>query len=183
MTPEVHPPESLALTLADRLPERSLKAIREDLEDGTGPGLHLLARALAKQAEARVVLVLDQFEELFTLTTDEDERQRFPDLLLTALTEPRGPVLVLMTLRADLYDRLTQYPDVAQTIKAHLAAILGNTLRAMLRDLCPTFRVTCSQEQVQIELHPFNDRRLNRDLARLCERWKQHHSVYLAGDA
>ena len=43
---------------------------------------------------------------MLTLTTDEEERGHFLELLLTAVTQPHSPIIVLLTLRADFYDRL-----------------------------------------------------------------------------
>lgn len=105
LVPGIHPLESLALTLAPRLLNRSLRSIREDLEDVSARGLHLLATQVVKRPGVRAVLMIDQFEELFTQAVSEDERRHFIDLLATAVTEPRGPVIVLLTLRADFYDR------------------------------------------------------------------------------
>ena len=107
LVPGAHPLEALALTLAPHLPQRSVKSIREDLEDDSARGLHLLAAHLLRGPEKKVVLFVDQFEEAFNQTTSEDERSRFFDLLRTALTERKGPVLVILTFRADFYDRLT----------------------------------------------------------------------------
>lgn len=135
LVPGTHPLERLTQSLADRFPERSLKSIREDLEDDAARGLHLLAERLVKEPGANVVLVIDQCEELFTQTTDEQERQWFMDLLLTAATEPRGPLLVLLTLRADFYDRLTLYPPLARLIESHHRLLLPmeiDNLRAVI---------------------------------------------------
>src|SRR5207244_11309460 len=101
-----------------------LKAIREYLEDDAARGLHLLATKLAKQQRAKVVLLVDQFEELFTQTPSEDERRHFLDLLVTATTEPHGPVIVLLTLRADFYDRPLAYPALGQLIPSHQMVVL-----------------------------------------------------------
>jgi hypothetical protein len=87
-----------------------LKSIREDLEDVSARGLHLLATRLVQAPGQRIVLLLDQFEELFTLAISEQERQHFINLLVTAMTEPNGFVIVLLTLRADCYDRPLAYP-------------------------------------------------------------------------
>jgi len=119
ITPGSHPLETLTLALAEHLPERSLKSLREDLEDDSACGLHLLATILATSPKQQVVLVVDQFEELFTQTTSEDERQRLIDLLVTAMTKPAGPVVVILTLRADFYDRPMSYPDLYHLIEAH----------------------------------------------------------------
>jgi len=51
-----------------------------------------------------LLLVLDQFEELFTLADDATQRA-FLDGLTTALSEPDTPLRVVATLRADFYDR------------------------------------------------------------------------------
>ncbi len=124
IVPGKHPIEALVLTLKSHFPDTSFKTLREDLEDDATRGLHLLATQLVKQRGSKVVLLVDQFEELFTQTESEDERRRFIDLLLTATTEPRGPLLVLLTLRADFYDRLLQYPELYQLIKAHQQPLL-----------------------------------------------------------
>ena len=78
--PGNHPIEALALAFAQRVPDRSLKTIREDLSDDSTYGVHLLASTLSKQPETRVVLFIDQFEEVFTQTTSEEERQQFLEL-------------------------------------------------------------------------------------------------------
>ena len=79
-----------------RLPDRNLKTIREDLDDDSTYGVHLLARFLGKPTEERVVLFIDQFEEVFTLTNSEEERQHFLDLLVTAVSEPQGPIILIL---------------------------------------------------------------------------------------
>jgi serine/threonine protein kinase len=129
MLPATHPIESLALTLAPHMPKRSLAIIREDLQDDAARGLHLLAAHLAARPGVKVVLLVDQFEELFTQTIAEEERQRFIDLLVTAVTEPHGPLLVLLTLRADFYDRLLSYPVLFRLIQGHQHVLLPMDLQ------------------------------------------------------
>jgi WD40 repeat protein len=125
LVPGAHPVEALGLLLATYFPERSFASIREDLEDDSARGLHVLASQLVRGQEARrVVLLVDQFEELFTQTEAEDERRRFIDLILAAATEPRGPLLVVLTLRADFYDRPMRYPDLHQPMQGHLVEVL-----------------------------------------------------------
>ena len=63
-------------------------------------------------------------EELFTLTTSEDERRQFVDLLINAITEPGGPVVLILTLRADFSDRPMQYPELYRLIDAHHSPVL-----------------------------------------------------------
>jgi hypothetical protein len=119
IVPGSRPIEALTLALSEHLPDKSLKAIREDLEDDATRGLHLLATKLARRQGTKVVLLVDQFEELFTQTPSEDERRHFLDLLVTASTEPHGPIIVLLTLRADFSDRPIYYPELGQLIDRH----------------------------------------------------------------
>ena len=65
IVPGVHPLESLALALAERLPDRSLLTIRQDLEEDSARGLHQLATALTQRQGTKLLLCVDQFEELF----------------------------------------------------------------------------------------------------------------------
>src|SRR6266536_5875390 len=135
VAPGKRPLESLILAFAPRLPERSLQAIRHDLEDDSARGLHLLATQLVKRPGVKVVLTIDQFEELFTQTLSEQERQHFIDLLVAAVTEPRGPLIVLLTLRADFYDRPMHYLQLSQLIEAHHTSVLPmnpHELRAVI---------------------------------------------------
>jgi WD40 repeat protein/serine/threonine protein kinase len=136
MVPGTRALEALALTFTSWLPERSVKSIREDLEDESARGLHRLSAQLVQRPGQQVVLLIDQFEELFTLTAEETERQQFIDVLVTALTEPQGAVIVLLTLRADFYDRPMAYPALYQLIETHQKAVLPMAmadLRAVIK--------------------------------------------------
>ncbi len=129
MVPGTHPVEGLALTLFPYFPERSMKSIRQDLEDDTVRGLHLLTTHLATRPGTRGVLVVDQFEELFSHTVPEEIRQRFLKLLITAVTEPDGSLIVVLTLRADFYDRLLSYPALFRLIQDHQHVLLPMDLQ------------------------------------------------------
>ncbi|MGO8946727.1 MAG: TIR domain-containing protein [Ktedonobacterales bacterium] len=124
MVPGVRPIEALASTFYRSLPQRSMKSLLEDLNDTETRGLQLLASSIPRGQGARVVLMIDQFEELFNLTSNERDRQKFIDLLLTAVTEPHGPLLVLLTLRADFYDRPMQYSALYQVLQHHQRSVL-----------------------------------------------------------
>jgi WD40 repeat protein len=132
LVPGAHPLEALTVALHAAMPGRSLTAIGDDLEDSSR-ALHLLASSLVRQGESKVVLVVDQFEELFTLTLDEDERQQFVDLLVTAVSEPRGPLLAILTLRADFYDRPLRYASLVGLLESRSKLIPPMTL-AELRE-------------------------------------------------
>ncbi len=116
MVPGKQPMESLVRLLAARFPDKGIQAIREEFKRNGEFGLHRLGLALVEQVKTQVVLIIDQFEELFSSDVSASERQFFIDLLVTAATEPRGPVLVLLTMRADFYDRPFAYPALGRLI-------------------------------------------------------------------
>jgi energy-coupling factor transporter ATP-binding protein EcfA2 len=102
---------------------KSNTAIREDLESPAGDGLDMLARNLADETSGRVLLIIDQFEELFTQTTNEDERRQFITLLTHAVTEPDGLLTVILTMRADFYDRPLNYEALGKLFESHQRTI------------------------------------------------------------
>lgn len=137
VTPGARPLEALCVGLSRAIPEKSLRAIRDDLENGNERSLHLLVSGMIRQPGGRAVLLIDQFEELFTLTLDVGERRRFIDLLVAAATEPRGPLIVVTTLRADFYDRPMLYPDLFQAMRVHQTPVLAmsvDELRSVIED-------------------------------------------------
>jgi Novel STAND NTPase 1/TIR domain len=127
--PGTNPLDTLALALFEHFPEKSLKTLQEDLRDEPARSLHLYTTALARRCRCtHTVLVVDQFEEVFTLSANEQERQQFLDLLITACTKPGGSLIVILTLRADFYDRLMQYPLLYTLVADHLIPMLPMAL-------------------------------------------------------
>jgi WD40 repeat protein/serine/threonine protein kinase len=70
--------------------------------------LALLLTALAEQEQARVLLFVDQLEELYTLVDSEPERAAFMEAVCTASDDPEGPVRVIFTLRDDFLGRMAE---------------------------------------------------------------------------
>ena len=124
MLPGAHPVEALMLSLMDVLPEKSMKVVSDDLEDKGARGLYRYASQLAKSPEVYVVLVVDQFEELFTQTTSESERRHFIDLLVNAVNNARCPLIAIITMRADFSDRPMFYTELSQLIEIHRRLVL-----------------------------------------------------------
>ncbi|MEU0165445.1 helix-turn-helix domain-containing protein [Streptomyces iakyrus] len=67
-------------------------------------------------AEADTILIIDQFEEVFTLCRDAAERARFIDLLLAA-REPESRLRVLLAVRGDFYGRCAEHSDLAAALR------------------------------------------------------------------
>jgi WD40 repeat protein/class 3 adenylate cyclase len=126
MTPTAHPLETLAATLTRE--EASLTATAALLDDlAREPrSLHLffkrvllprLAEGPTDSQPSRILLVIDQFEELFTLCHDPLEREQFIDNLVTALTAPAAQdITLVLTIRADFYAHLAEYPELRELV-------------------------------------------------------------------
>ncbi|MCG7207361.1 hypothetical protein [Streptomyces arenae] len=85
---------------------------------------HLLAPA---DGEPESWVVVDQFEEVFTLCRDRAERGRFLDLLLAARA-PGSRLRVLIAVRADFYARFGEHRELAQAVRC--AALLVGPMSA-----------------------------------------------------
>ena len=80
-----------------------------------------LANAAEQNGGTRVLLVVDQFEELFTLTASRDLRERYIDALLAAARwDASMPVHVVLVLRADFYAHCLEHAGLGRCLQANL---------------------------------------------------------------
>jgi hypothetical protein len=77
-----------------------------------------VALSLVNNKTSRIVLVIDQFEEVFTLCSDEQERAQFLANLLYASSVPEGQCMVVVTMRADFLPKCAGFPDFAARVAA-----------------------------------------------------------------
>lgn len=64
-----------------------------------------------------VVLVVDQFEELFTLCQDSGERDRFIEALMITASDEEAKCRVTVGLRADFYAHCTRNPLLVEAMR------------------------------------------------------------------
>ena len=97
--------------------ERPLEELRRVLVSGaTDP----LAEALdGLPSGGRLLLAVDQLEELFTACRSDAERAAFAAALARAAADPHGRALVVVALRADFYGRFAAYPELAELLGAN----------------------------------------------------------------
>ncbi|GAB4211420.1 MAG: hypothetical protein OHK0022_45930 [Roseiflexaceae bacterium] len=142
MKPGPNPLDTLARELAV-FQGGGVDAMRSLQEDLARDDLALLfiARQVAQREGQRLVLFVDQFEELWTLQpTDpikradwqEQQQRQFIRLLLSAAVEPGGPLVVIVTLRADFLHRAAEEPGLAPVL-ADNDAIVSSMSQEELR--------------------------------------------------
>lgn len=110
LTPTAHPLASLESTLSPW--ERA--GVREKLSDAMTNSTQGLKRFV--NPDKPLLLVIDQFEETFTLCRSEEERTAFINNLLTATSDPHGNVIVVITLRADFYAHCATYVQLREAL-------------------------------------------------------------------
>lgn len=138
-TPGLNPIDALAARLypllAEHDEELTLEAVANDLHN-PGRIVDLVDKALQGAPEdARILLVIDQFEELFT-RSGETERERFIALLLAAVETTRSRARIIVTMRADFFGHLSRYPELAERFEGENLLIVtemttANLLRAI----------------------------------------------------
>jgi WD40 repeat protein len=70
----------------------------------------------ADEAGAGLCLILDQFEEVFTLCRDEGERNAYIEAIMSVTTLIDMPVKLILILRADFYGRCAQFSKLAKLL-------------------------------------------------------------------
>lgn len=87
-------------------------------------GLLRAASLILPNDGSELFLVIDQFEELFILTEDQDARDRFLELIYQAVTDPRSRVRVVIVMRADFYDKPLHHPRFGELVRSRMETLL-----------------------------------------------------------
>ncbi len=67
----------------------------------------------------QLVLLVDQFEEVYSLCSDEAEQNAFINALVTATTEPKGRVSLILTMRSDFLGETQRHAELNTAIAKH----------------------------------------------------------------
>ncbi|MBM4359087.1 MAG: serine/threonine-protein kinase PknK, partial [Deltaproteobacteria bacterium] len=97
-------------------------------------------RALADRDQCRVLLVVDQLEEVLTMVDDEITRRRFLDGICLGADDPEEPVRVIVTLRDDYLGRMALGPGVS-TALGQMTVLRPLELKALRDVLLAPMRV------------------------------------------
>ena len=130
--PGSEPIEALAIALTRLHEAGRLLSPRAYIEQLTEDNLTLHFAGNLLDSQDRLVVVVDQFEEVFTLTAKETARDSLIANLLNAATHPDGKTTVILTLRSDFYGHCAAYPQLAfqlSSAQALIAAMNDSELR------------------------------------------------------
>jgi WD40 repeat protein/uncharacterized caspase-like protein/energy-coupling factor transporter ATP-binding protein EcfA2 len=112
LRPGVHPLTALSQRLTDKKDGENHLILEGILYQGVEGFVYWIRN----RPEPMVVLVVDQFEELFTLASSEDKR-RFLELLLGAVQYAPDRFKLVITLRADFISSSLEVPSLAQLLQ------------------------------------------------------------------
>ncbi|MFL5799187.1 MAG: extracellular solute-binding protein [Actinomycetota bacterium] len=120
MVPGAHPFEELASGLVRISVDRRPGLVQRLERDGD---LQRAAEDVLPPDGSQLLLVIDQFEEVFSLVGDEGERASFLAGIAAAVNQPESRVRVIVTLRADFYDRPLMYSGFGDLLAGRTYAV------------------------------------------------------------
>ncbi len=155
MVPGEHPLENLALSWLSRDLSNAKRATELDqieslLKQG-GEGLRKLVQA---STASRVILVVDQFEEVFTLCKDLVEREQFFECLLGGVEKAKGKLCLILAMRADFFGKCLEqeYSSLGKKIEENLVSVTPMNREQLRKAITlPAQKVNLTVEEVLIE--------------------------------
>jgi len=131
MVPGSHPLENLAYVLCRDEQERDIW-VEQQIEGFQSDTSHLLKLLDADSTQPKV-LVIDQFEEAFTLCLESQncQRQAFINNLLTVIESPQSHHIVILTMRSDFQTWLAKYPNLQQQFERGQVQVMAMDAREL----------------------------------------------------
>ena len=103
---------------------KNTRKLAQSLRSGELTLRDVFADCRSQNKGRRILLIADQFEEAFTLVTDDAIRNRFIDVLLSGFADPlpgeRPDICLVLTLRADFYGRALRYRPLSDALQIHV---------------------------------------------------------------
>ncbi|MBV8221269.1 MAG: AfsR/SARP family transcriptional regulator, partial [Solirubrobacterales bacterium] len=107
-----------------------------------------IAEALVSvEAGERIVVAVDQLEEVFTVCHHAEERAVFLDALVRAALDPDRRVAVVVALRVDFYGRCSEHPRFGELLSAN-HVLVGAMERG---DLVRAIELPASRAELEVE--------------------------------
>ncbi len=121
MYPGSYPFEELEAALL-RVAVEHPSSLIEDLRNDER-GLLRVVKQVLPSDDSELLLVIDQFEEVFSMVEGEETRLAFLSSLATVAGDERGRVRIVLTLRADFFHRPLDYPGFGDLLRAGLVPV------------------------------------------------------------
>ena len=142
LVPGARPLESLAGVLAkavtnDSFPiekaEEFERVLKKSNDVGEYEGLRRIANMIPDIRDTPLVILVDQFEEAYSLCKEPEHYQAFIGNLLHAASEPVGEVSVVITLRSDFLGETQRQEQLNQVIGSDQSVFVPAMTTAELR--------------------------------------------------
>jgi WD40 repeat protein len=153
--PGKEPFELLAFALVRQLePEagetqqlRETMGLAGDLRNGRITLQQVVSRILERNQGKRLLLVTDQFEELYTLCQAKAEQEHFANELLTLIALEN--ITLVLTLRADFYGYVLSYRPLRDALQEYTPQLLSSMKR---EELQAAIELPAQKLEVQLEV-------------------------------
>ena len=146
--PGSQPIKALAKYLTDSQEQKLQVQEQLQIEGLLYQGVEGFVRWLRTRTEPMVVLIIDQFEELFTLAGD-NEKQEFLELIVGALEYAGDRFKLVLTIRADFVAACLEYPVLARILQKNSILVPPYLTEADYRHA-----VVKPAEQVGLQVEP-----------------------------
>ena len=109
-------------TDTDRL--KNVNQLASALQQGELALSDVFSQSRSRNKGRRILLIADQFEEVFTTVADEAARTRFIDVLLAGFVDLAAgdapDICLVLTMRADFYGRALRHRPLADALQNHV---------------------------------------------------------------
>jgi len=111
-------------------------------------GLIRVAKRILPGDESTLVLLIDQFEELFSSVPSEASRKLFLENLVEVAKDERSRIRVVLTMRADFFSRPLEYAEFAEVMADGLVTVPSPTRDSLAQ------AISAPARSVGVELEP-----------------------------
>ena len=126
---------------------REAVGLAGDFQNGRITLQQVVSRILDRNPGKRLLLVADQFEELYTLCQVKEEQERFANELLTAIRQEN--ITLVLTLRADFYGYVLSYRPFRDALQEFTPQLLSSMKREELQQA-----IELPAQKLEIQLEP-----------------------------
>ncbi len=100
-------------------------------EEAIAQGETGLARLIRASRSPRTLLIVDQFEEIFTVCQSHSDRQQFISSLLGALKQTGDKLCIIFAMRDDFLGKCAAYHELTDLIQTNLVMVIPMSLEEL----------------------------------------------------